>query len=296
MTFHTVIPDIHADFERLQLSLRHASSSGQVAFLGDFIDAGKAVQRPADLQVLELARTLISDGKAVGVMGNHELNAILFHAKDQNGEPLRQHSPKNKKQHQSFIDEFGVGTAMALEWTDWFLQALPLWRELDGLRLVHACWSDAKIEEVRRRRPDGFLKREDLQEIADESTAFGLAVKALVTGPEVSLPRGYSFHDFHGNERKEVRLAWWNADAKTWPEATLSVPNPLELPQDAMPSGAKSEIYQADAPPVLVGHYKMSGVPRIEHERASSIDYPGAPCVYHWSGGNRLNATDLVRI
>ena len=70
MTFHTVIPDIHADFERLQQSLRHASANGQVAFLGDFIDAGKAVQKPADLQVLELARTLISDGKAVGVMGN----------------------------------------------------------------------------------------------------------------------------------------------------------------------------------------------------------------------------------
>jgi hypothetical protein len=40
MTRHTVIPDIHADFERLQQSLRHASAGGQVAFLGDFIDAG----------------------------------------------------------------------------------------------------------------------------------------------------------------------------------------------------------------------------------------------------------------
>ncbi len=296
MTRHTVIPDIHADFERLQQSLQHASANGQVAFLGDFIDAGKAVEKPADFQVLELARTLISDGKAVGVMGNHELNAILYHAKGENGAPMRQHSPKNQKQHQSFIDEFGVGTARAVEWTDWFLEALPLWAELDGLRLVHACWSDAKIDEVRRRRPDGYLKREDLQEIADESTAFGQAVKALVTGPEVELPPGYSFHDFHGNERKEVRLAWWNADAVTWPEATLSVPDPLELPQDAMPAVAKSEIYQSDAPPVLVGHYKMKGVPRIEHKKASSIDYPGAACVYHWSGGNRLNATDLVTL
>ena len=49
MTRHTVIPDIHADFERLQQSLRHASAGGQVAFLGDFIDAGKAVEKPAQL-------------------------------------------------------------------------------------------------------------------------------------------------------------------------------------------------------------------------------------------------------
>jgi predicted MPP superfamily phosphohydrolase len=136
MTHHTVIPDIHADLERLQQSLRHASTSGQVLFLGDFIDAGKSVNKPGDVQVLEVIRALISDRKAMGVMGNHELNAILYHAKDENGAPMRQHSPKNQQQHQSFIDEFGVGTARAVEWTEWFLEALPLWAELDGLRLL----------------------------------------------------------------------------------------------------------------------------------------------------------------
>lgn len=293
---HTVIPDIHADFERLQQSLKNASVNGQILFLGDFIDAGQSVEKPSDLRVLELVRNLISRKKALAVMGNHELNAILYHTTGKNGAPLRQHSQKNQKQHQSFIDEFGVGTERAQEWIDWFLKALPLWSEIDGLRLVHACWSDASIEEVRRRRPDGYLKPSDLREIADESTAFGLAVKSLVTGPEVQLPEGHTFHDFHGNERKEVRLAWWRADALTWPEATLSVPDPFELPQEAMPTGIKSEIYKADAQPVLVGHYKMNGMPWIEHCKASSIDYPSTPCVYHWSGGDRLNSSDLVKI
>ena len=131
---------------------------------------------------------------------------------------------------------------------------------------------------------------------ADAPSIFDYRLGNHVTGPEVELPQGYSFHDFHGNERKEVRLAWWNADAVTWPEATLSVPDPLELPQDAMPADAKSEIYQSDAPPVLVGHYKMKGVPRIEHQKASSIDYPSRPCVYHWSGGPHLNSCDLVKL
>jgi hypothetical protein len=63
-----------------------------------------------------------------------------------------------------------------------------------------------------------------------------------------------------------------------------------------MPPDAKSEIYHADAPPVLVGHYKMKGVPRIEHHKASSIDYPDSPCVYHWPGGDRLDARDLVTL
>lgn len=296
MKRHTVIPDIHADYRRLQKSLQHASTHSQVLFLGDFIDAGEAVERPADLRVLELVKNLIADKKAVGVMGNHELNAILYHAAGANGAPMRQHNSKNQKQHQSFINEFGVGTTRALEWTDWFLKTLPLWSERDGLRMVHACWSDTSIDEVKRRRPDGYLKRADLQEIADESTAFGKAVKTLLTGPEVALPEGYTFHDFHGNERKEVRLAWWKADAVSWAEATLSVPDQAELPQDAMPADAKSEIYRADAPPVLVGHYKMTGTPCIEHHKASSIDYPGAPCVYHWSGGDRLNDDALLKI
>ena len=296
MMRHTVIPDIHADFERLQRSLQIASTKDKVLFLGDFIDAGKAVPKPDDFQVLELVKSFVVEGKALAVMGNHELNAILYHNKGDKGAPMRQHSVKNQRQHQSFINAFGVGTCKAITWTDWFLKSLPLWLEVDGLRLVHACWSDTKIEEIRRRRPNGILKYADLQEIADESTSFGRAVKALVTGPEAELPTGHTFHDFHGNERKEVRLAWWRADAVTWSEASLSVPDVRELPQDNMPGDTRSEIYHIDAPPVLVGHYKMGGVPRIEHLKASSIDYPSAPCVYQWSGGSRLFASDLVKL
>ncbi|MEZ5249987.1 MAG: hypothetical protein R2713_12480 [Ilumatobacteraceae bacterium] len=34
---------------------------------------------------------------------------------------------------------------------DWF-RTLPLWLELPGLRVVHACWSDEHIELLRRAR------------------------------------------------------------------------------------------------------------------------------------------------
>lgn len=101
----------------------------------------------------------------------------------------------NKSQHRSFLDAFGVRSAKALHWTNWFLTALPLWHEIDGLRLVHACWSEPHIIEISKRRPDGYLKWEDLQEIANESTPFGRAVKTLVTGPEVKLPHPYAFKD-----------------------------------------------------------------------------------------------------
>lgn len=37
---HTIIPDIHADWKRIEASLSMAAGS-RPAFLGDFIDAGK---------------------------------------------------------------------------------------------------------------------------------------------------------------------------------------------------------------------------------------------------------------
>jgi hypothetical protein len=296
MHWYTIIPDLHADIERMNASLQRARQNDIILFLGDFVDAGKQVASPSDLSVLETARRLISEGKAFAVMGNHELNAILYHSAGPTASPLRPHSPKNRQQHLSFIEAFGVATPQALAWTDWFLETLPLWLEVQGLRVAHAFWSDVHISEIRKRRPDGLLKHEDLAEIAAETTPFGKAVKSLVSGPEVKLPHGYVFHDFHGNPRSEVRLAWWNTDARTWPEAALSVPDPNELPQCGLPPDAMAGIYPSDASPVLVGHYKMRGEPRIQHPKATSIDYPERPCVYHWSGESDLISTHLIMI
>ena len=292
MSFHTVIPDIHADIDRLNASLEFAPTGGKILFLGDLIDAAADNQKPEDSSVLWKVKSLIEEEKAIGIMGNHELNALLFHRFNKVG-PLRAHSEKNVKQHKSFIDKFGLGSNAAIEWTNWFLSALPLWQELDGLRLIHACWSQQQIEIVRKRRSDGYLKAEDLEEIANENTDFGRAVKILLTGPEINLPEPYTFDDYHGNKRKEVRLAWWNTDAVTWKEATLSVPNPDQLPKGVIPPEISSEIYNSDNPPVLVGHYKMKGKPAIDNIKAASLDYPKSPCVYKWFGENKLDQSNL---
>lgn len=296
MTVHTVIPDIHADIDRLNASIACSSKGGKLLLLGDFIDAGKHVSSSSDEAVLSSVSKHIESERALAVMGNHELNAILFHSLAESGSPFREHSEKNKSQHRSFLNAFGVRSEKALHWTNWFMTALPLWREIDGLRLVHACWSKAHIAEISKRRPNGYLEWEDLEEIAAESTPFGKAVKTLVTGPEAKLPHPYTFKDYHGNERREVRLAWWNAEASTWPEATLSVPDPSELPAGQLPEDAAAVIYSPDAPPVLVGHYKMIGAPRIEHPKAASLDYPEQPCIYLWSGEDRLSQDCLQTI
>jgi len=293
----TVIPDIHADPKRLSASLSAVGKNTTIGFLGDFIDAGSDKNSIVDeLAVLTEVRRLIDSKEAVGVMGNHELNAILFHRRDASGQSLRSHEPKNLSQHQSFIDTFGIETEAAMVWTNWFLEKLPLWREVEGLRLVHAFWSDQVIETVRERRPDGLLRAEDLPEIATESSAFGRAVKLLVSGPELPLPGGATINDFKQHPRTEIRIAWWRNAATSWRELALSVKDPAQVPDISLEPDQVSDFYPIDAPPVLVGHYKMNPPIRLEHSKAACLDYPYAPCVYQWDGENSLNQSGFLPV
>lgn len=287
----TVIPDVHADMERLLASL-DAARGTNVAFLGDFIDAGNSVEEPDDASVLKKVRSLIEHSGALAVMGNHELNAILFHRRDKRGAPLRHHSSKNVSQHASFLDSIGFATPEAIQWTEWFL-TLPLWIELDGLRLVHACWDQVSIDVIKERRPDGRLHPEDLEEVALKQSSFAKAVEALTSGPEVLLPDDHWFYDTKQNRRREVRLAWWKTQQGTWRDLALAVPDLQQLPNTPVSGTDSIRIYGADQKPVLVGHYKMKGAPKIEVEQAACLDYPDVRCVYNWSGENKLTQENL---
>jgi hypothetical protein len=291
---YTIVPDIHADSERLNWSIAQ-SAHNKIIFLGDLIDAGKAVRQPDDLGVLKRVSQMVTDGKASCILGNHELNAILFHRRSSvSKETLRSHKAINLSQHKSFIESFGMETADALDWTSWMLETLPLWLEYEGLRIVHACWSDKAINIVKNRRPSGYLKPEDLEEVAAKKTEFSRAVETITSGPEAKLPADYSFTDNGGHERRSVRLSWWSTENTTWKKAALSVPNVDHLPNDALPAELTSEIYSPDAKPALVGHYKMKGTPRLLSHNASSLDFPANRCVYHWTGETNLNDKNLV--
>ncbi|MFZ5711164.1 MAG: hypothetical protein ACOY4T_16035 [Pseudomonadota bacterium] len=137
----------------------------------------------ANRSVLTLVRAMRDQGHAVAIMGNHELNALLYHRPGLNADGtdegyMRAHSAKNRDQHQTFLDEFPVGHPDTNEMMDWFL-SLPLFLDLGGVRLVHACWDDARMATIRNRRPNGLLAIQDLQEIALENDATGFAADAV---------------------------------------------------------------------------------------------------------------------
>lgn len=276
---YDIIPDIHGQADKLTGMLGtlgyekklgvwwHPEPDRQIVFLGDFIDRG-----PDNRKVIEIVRGLIDAGRALAVMGNHELNAIHFHSNNpQTRKPLRKHSAKNLRQHASFLVEFPIGNAETREAVDWMAR-LPLWLDVGPFRAVHACWDEGAIERVGKLAPDGVLSPEQLMAAANRSRDLFADVDVLTKGPEVRLPDGYSFHDKNGEERFEVRLAWWRAGAATWKDAAMLVPNASELPTGQLPPGCADMVYPEDAKPVFFGHYWLTDGPLIEAPNTCCLD------------------------
>ena len=149
---YDLIGDIHGHADELEQLLHvlgyrlsqgvYSHPSRQVIFLGDFIDRGPKIKR-----VLDIVRPMTETGSAISVMGNHELNALAFHGEVPNNEGsfLRKRNLKNIRQHaQTILQLPDRELTSALEW---FL-TLPLWIELDGLRVVHACWDTNAVTTV----------------------------------------------------------------------------------------------------------------------------------------------------
>ena len=219
MKTYDIIPDIHGQSAKLESALAslgwrravgnwiHQDPNRMIVFLGDFIDRG-----PDCRAVLKTVQELVGAGKAKAIMGNHELNALHFHTLDpDDGQPLREHSPQNIAQHQTFLDQFPLRdpqTRSALKW----MRGLPLFLEEDGFRAVHACWNDASIKRLKELTGNGVLSEDQLIRAAgriktDEKTdeIFALAER-ITKGPEQPLPKGYSFTDSDGKIRDHVRL------------------------------------------------------------------------------------------
>ncbi len=114
---------------------------GRVAvFLGDYIDRG-----PAILEVLGIVRSMVDDGVARAIMGNHEFNALAYHTADPENPKvhLRPHTDRNTAQHGATLDQIRGRKREWNRWIKWFY-SLPLWLDLEGVRAAHACWdSDA---------------------------------------------------------------------------------------------------------------------------------------------------------
>lgn len=292
---YDLIGDIHGyatELKSLLAKMGYRETDGvwkhperKVIFLGDFVDRG-----PEQVETVSIARNMIESGNALAVMGNHEFNAVAWAMEDPEspGEYLRPHTDKNLKQHKEFLNQVIEGSESHRSMIEWF-RTLPVYLDLPGLRVVHACWHPSFISKIgaytdqqNRLLPAAWEKSS-----RKGSEAYD-AIETLLKGLEIRLPAPHYFLDKDQNPRYEIRAKWWQTEKITYRDLAMvpgdeidKIPH-IPVEEDVLP-GYDSE------KPVFVGHYWMSGEPAALSTKVACLDYSvaggkgGKLCAYRFN-------------
>jgi hypothetical protein len=299
-----VIGDIHGEagaLERLLGALGYAEVDGcfvhptrQAVFLGDLVDRGAG-----QVRVLEIVRAMVDRGRARIVMGNHEFNAIAWATPDGQGGHHRPHTTKNRTQHAAFLDQIGEDSVAHREAVAWF-RTMPMWLDLGGLRVVHACWDPGSMAVL-----GGSTLTPAMVTAPAGSPAYE-AIEVLLKGPEIDLG-GRCYLDKDGNERRRARRRWWDPSATTLAAAAEIPPRVTACDGGEFVPLPDTPVAPLGAPvggsdgPVLFGHYWRSGpTPTVDGPTSACLDWSiakgGHLVAYRWSGERSLTDANLVAV
>jgi hypothetical protein len=213
-----VIGDVHGEIDALRELLallgydrvgRHPSGRTLV-FVGDLGDRG-----PDSPEVFRLVRQWVAAGRALCLLGNHELNLLLRSEKQGNGwfwpvdheADLFPNSLRLPEHERTGLLEF--------------LRTLPLIAERQDLRVVHAAWDPPAVRALRAWHDDAVaLHQQSEQRIWEElgqpsrptpeeerSLQNDDPVRVMTSGPEQrARKRFYS----GGRWRDLERTRWWD--------------------------------------------------------------------------------------
>lgn len=273
----------------------------QAVFLGDFVDRG-----PDQRAVINLARSMVRHDAALSVMGNHEFNALAFHTEDPEmpGTWLRRRTRRNIRNHLAFLDDYLSSREKEAELDEvlaWFME-LPLFLDLGGLRVVHACWDPEAMAALAPQLASGNrLTRDLLVRACRHDTAEFRAIETLLKGKEIELPDDASFRDREGVARQNIRIRWWVPGPHTYRSLFMGPRSAKAHIPDRPVPGDFELAYGHDEPPVFLGHYWLDGEPAPLAHNVACLDYsvarPGGKLVaYRWDGEQQLDAGKFVAV
>lgn len=255
-----IVGDIHGEFEALQNLLAHLGYDAQgrhprgrkLVFVGDFCDRG-----PDSPAVLDLVQRLMASGRAVAVLGNHEINLLREDAKDGSGWFFDARHPKD---HDKYAPYRRPGRAERQRIVD-FLRALPIGLERPDLRVIHAAWQSEQIEIARTLPLGDFLPSYAAWEEAAQQLAVASALEQRLAA---DLERWE-----HDLENKAMEPPFLHAVAEH--ELNKSMINPLKVLTCGVERKGRVPFYTSgkwrfiervqwwddyDEPiPVVIGHY-----------------------------------------
>lgn len=275
---YDIIGDIHGyadELERLLRKMGYEMRGGcyrhperKIIFVGDYIDRGPKIR-----ETLQIVRAMTDAGAAIALMGNHEYNALCFHYEESEGGHLRKHEIKNIIQHYETLKQFQNRQEEYNSYIDWFM-TLPLYFEDKNIRVVHACWDADNIDYLRKTLVKDCLNEELLKKSVVKESRLHEAIEETLKGKELRLPLNSGFQDKDGNERREIRVRWWdNAAGKTY--RAFSVESADHIPDENIPDDEARQFtgYPETERPVFFGHYWLKGEPKLFKPNVCCLDY-----------------------
>ncbi|MBN8456820.1 MAG: metallophosphoesterase [Verrucomicrobia bacterium] len=256
----------------------------RAVFAGDLVQGGED-----SLAVLATVREMVTDGAALAVLGNHEANLFHHYIVGDSGEPLREMTSRQLESHGPDLGVFGAAAPQA--WADWlvWLRTLPLWLDLGGCRVVHACWHEPSM----RHFPNGLLDDAALRASAPDGEIRD-ALEILLKGPTLRSLKGVG--------ERPLRRNWWKPTRGIVELAGVDLTDISD--DESLPligRDVDSFAYPSDAPPLFIGHYALAG------DAASAILAPNIVCVdldvksggpltaYRWTPEEALGPGAFVR-
>jgi len=266
-----IIGDIHGCYHTLidlLIKLGYSQKNGiwqhpkrKAIFIGDYIDRGIYID-----QSLSLIKNMVDNGKAVALLGNHEMNLIGIFIKGPDNQPLRSH---NKiKQHRITLKT--LNQHKLYYWIEWF-KKLPIFIDLKKLRIIHAAWHTHYIKIIKQFLPNNMLS-DNLSLAFNTKSEFGKALRYVLKGPEIPLSK--NLLDLIGKNmanlkfKKEARIKWWNNSAYT--QILLNNGTSITLNFNLKDL---YEPYPDNAPILFFGHYSMDIKPQIIRNNVQCVDF-----------------------
>ena len=245
----------------------------KVVFLGDIVDRGPNIRLAC-----HIVRDMVEAGHADIVMGNHEYNVVTYLSEAPAGmrQPfLRPHTPRNNFIVEQTLEQFANYPQEFNEMLDWFL-TIPLFREYEHFRVVHACWDHQMIDEYLRRYGSNHITKDMLPESVQTDSFLYQFLDRMLRGTSLKLPDGRSMTAKDGMVRQFFRTKFWAGDPQRYNDVIFQ-PDPLpEDLQHALLSEDEKEqllFYGPDEKPLFIGHYWMSGLPEPIVPKIACLDY-----------------------
>ncbi|MEN8115454.1 MAG: metallophosphoesterase [Bacteroidota bacterium] len=303
---YDIIGDVHGYaslLKKLLLKMGYVKTNGsyshptrKAVFVGDFINRGPEIRK-----TVKIIRGMVENENAYAILGNHELNAIIYHLKDKEGFLFA------KEPHKYFLSLFKTiheYSPYSSEWDEQlrWMRSLPLYLDFGKVRIVHACWSDKAIKVVDSIREDGKIRKRTFKKIQKKSDPeLSRSIWLLTKGVNLKMPHDLKIINNKGVSPRSIGIKWWEKTKnKTFKQ--LSFESKYELPSYTIPNELlpMTYPYPENAPIVFFGHFCQRMGPRIIKSNICCVD----SCIhrskiltaYRWSGEKELIEKNLIQL